>query len=81
MKRVAVAIWDHNNDGWFVRLERGDNAPLDSLPPCIAGYDEDESDDEILKLIDITIGWEYGGDTSLWQKGIQRDGEHEPTWL
>lgn len=30
---------------------------------------------------DYGVFKKYGGDTSLWQKGIQRDGEHEPTWL
>ena len=82
MIRIATAIWDENKDGWFVRIEHGDQV-TDLLPPFISTYngEPNESDDVIMDLIDEVIWWEARERPEKWQRGIKRKGDQEPTWM
>jgi excisionase family DNA binding protein len=73
MARTATAIWDGENNGWFVRLEF-DGKSIDSLPPSIATYDNEPNatDEDIMEVIDEAIQWETKEEPGKWGKKIQR---------
>ena len=56
MTKVEV-IWDQWNEGWYCRLSKN-GQEIDSLPPTVSGYFEDDSDEELHKLAHEAAEWE-----------------------
>ena len=70
------AIYDNNNDGWFIRIESEDGRiSVDSLPPSVAIYDNqpDAPERDILDLAIEAIHYEGHDEKAPYQIEILRD--------